>query len=283
MAEEGTTLETGTASEGQVAEGSGDAQATPGAPGAGDGESSEGAAGITTQGTQASAEETFFDPASVPEDLKPAYKNMQRAFGRKMESIKAGREKIEAFDAFNSDPIGSLQKLATQYGFNLTRGEAQQIANQQAGNTNWEPQSWDEVLTKAEERAYARLQREQQPIQGELQRLRKSNLETYLDSNAPDWREYEDSMMDNLREHPTLVNNPMKLYRLSVPPETIEGRAMQKALKKLEDKAQSVKTGGSSTTTRQASEGLPDKELTFDEAVQAAKKKLAADGMKPPG
>ena len=54
-------------------------------------------------------EPTFFDPNSIPEELKPAYKQMQAAFTKKMQGISGDKQKIEAYNAFMSDPIGQMQ------------------------------------------------------------------------------------------------------------------------------------------------------------------------------
>jgi len=46
-----------------------------------------------------SQEETFFDPNAVPEELKPAYKQMQAAFTRKTQEIAQARKELEAIKA----------------------------------------------------------------------------------------------------------------------------------------------------------------------------------------
>lgn len=241
----------------------------------------------TPQGTQAT-EDTFFDPRDIEgkPELQAAYKQMQRNYAQKMEGIKAHRQKIEAYDAFAADPVSQLQTMARQYGYNLTRGEAAQQLNQQQTNQNgndWEPKSWDEVIQKAEERAYRRLRSEQEPLYNEVKNLRKSNLETYLDSNAPDWRTYEDEMMTTLQTHPTLVNNPMALYKLAVPDNVLQSRATQQALKKMQEKGKSAAVSGASTTTKKSGPKIPEKSVTFDEAVKIAEAQLAEQGIRRPG
>jgi len=285
MTEEGTATETGTG-EGQATEGIGEGQTTQGATGAGEGQSEAGALeGTAQQGTQNQAtEETFFDPQSIQDkpELMAAYKGMQRAFAKKMEGVKGSRQKIEAYDAFAADPVTQIQAMAKRMGYQITRADATQVANVATGQgETWEPKSWDEVLTKAEERAYQRLRNENQPMMDEVQGLRKTNLERFLDDNAPDWRQYEDDMMTTLKSHPSLVNDPLSLYRISVPPEVLESRATQAALKKMKEKGQSAQISGASTTTKETGTGLPNKSLTFDEAVKAAQKELAEKGIRP--
>lgn len=240
----------------------------------------------TQQGTQQAAEETFFDPRDLEgkPELQAAYKQMQGAFSKKMEDVKANRQKIEAYDAFAADPISQLQTMARQYGYSLTRAEAaQQLEQQQGISQDWEPKSWNEVIQKAEERAYERLKSEQGPLYDEVKNLRKSNLETYLDNNAPDWRTYEDDMMETLKTHPTLVNNPMALYKLAVPDNVLQSRATQQALKKMQEKGKSAATSGASTTTKKSGSKMPEKPVTFDEAVKIAEAQLAEQGIRKPG
>lgn len=257
----------------------------------GEGQSSAGQPEGATQqdaGSQKPTEDTFFDPQSIQDkpELLAAYKEMQRNYSKKMESIKNARQKIEAYDAFAADPVTQLQNMARQYGYSLSRAEAADRLNQQNGNQSqdlqgWEPKSWDEVIQRAEERAYDRIMQEQQPLLQEVQNLRKSNLEVFLDNNAPDWRTYEDEMMTTLREHPSLVNNPLALYKLAVPDDVLQSRATQRALKKMQDKGASASVKGASTTTKRAAT-MPDKPVSFDEAVKIAERELAEQGIRKP-
>jgi hypothetical protein len=283
MAEEGTTTtETGGDTGGQSGAESGSQTITTETKGT-EGQSG-GEKGTTVKGTQ--EETTFFDPKDLDPSLVPAYKNMQKAFTQRMQEAAKHKHKVEAYDSFERDPVGTMQAMAQRMGFQLTRAEAaQQLRDQQQGQNQqpWEPKSWDEVLNRAKDMAKRELFQEMGPMVNEVKNLRKSALEAFLDSNAPDWREHEDSMMQNLKAHPTLVNDPIKLYRLSVPPEVLEGRATQKALKKMEEKVKGAQIGGGSSTTRKAPLGLPDKSLSFDEAVKFAKAKLAEDGIREPG
>lgn len=237
----------------------------------------------TPQGTgAASGEDTFFDPKDLDTALQPAYKNMQKAFSKKMEAIKASREKIEAYDNFSKDPIGQMQAMAQRMGYKLSRAEAAAAVNE-ASNGNgaesgkWEPQTWEEVMSKAKEEVL----RELSPMFSELQNIKKSNLEKILDDSAPDWREHEDEMVSLLKDHPSLAKDPVKLYRLALPPEVLETRATQAALKKLQAKADSSRVGGTSTT-KPAAQSFPDKPVSFNEAVQIAKQQLAEKGMRAP-
>lgn len=243
------------------------------------GKSSATAQTTAPQGTDAaSGEDTFFDPKELDPSLMPAYKNMQRSYGKKMEEIKAQRQKVEAYDAFSKDPIGQIQAMASRLGYKLTRADAAAVADAatQSGE-QWAPQTWGEVMARAKEEVL----REISPMLTEIQTLKKSNIEKMLDDAAPDWREHEDEMVKLLGEHPTLAKDPVKLYRMALPPELLETRATQAALKKLQSKADAAKVGGTSTTKSPATV-VPDKAVSFNEAVEIAKRQLAEKGLRPP-
>lgn len=236
------------------------------------------AAGTGTSETAPQTEDTFFDPREVPDDLQPAYKQMQAAFTKKMQAIAENRQKVEAYDAFQQDPIGQIQRLAQQYGYTMTRAEAAQVQQeQQSQNQNWEPQSWDDVLSRAEERAYNRIRQELQPMFSEVQQMKKTSIEHQLAEIDPTWQQYEDKMTANLKQHPTLAQDPAMLYRLSVPQDVLESRAVQKALKKMEAKGQSAQVAGGSTTTKQPKIKEPTGG-SFQDAVKYAESVIKEHG-----
>src|SRR5574340_1187189 len=76
--------------------------------------------GSASGAPQSAAEPTFFDPSAIAEELKPAYKQMQAAFTKKMQALSGERQKIEAYNQFMADPIGQMQQVAKQYGYSLT-------------------------------------------------------------------------------------------------------------------------------------------------------------------
>ena len=115
---------------------------------------------------------------------------------------------------------------------------------------------------------------------GEMRDMKRRNIEQYLDTNHSDWRTYEDQMMENLQAHPTFVNDPDLLYRVSVPSDVLEARANQRALDKIQGTT-SNRTQGQSTTTQQST-GKPKKAMTFNEAVEHAKGELKRQGIAPP-
>ena len=233
----------------------------------------DGGSGSTVQATASgpvtSAEESFFDPSSViGTPLEQAYKQMQGAWTKKLQGVKQHQSKIDAFDSFQRDPVNTMQQLAKQYGYQLVQPGAD-------SPKDFNPQSWDDVMAQAKKEVLKDLQ----PVFGELRDLKKQNVEGYLDNNHPDWRTYEDNMMETLQKHPSLVKDPDALYRASVPSEVWEARATQKAMQKLKTAGQNSQISGGTTTTRPTQQE-PTGPLSFNQAVEVAKKRLASKGIR---
>lgn len=231
------------------------------------------------------AEDTFFDPTSLPEELTPAYKQMQAAYTKKMQAIAQDRQKIQAYDAFSQNPVAEIQRLATMYGIQIGQQGQQPTAQQQ--ETEWQPQSWQEVEQRISEAAFERakseLAKEYAPMVSQVKEMRQADIERQLYEIDPTWQNYEDQMAANLQEHPTLASDPAKLYRLSVPQSVLESRATQKALQRMEDKGRAAQVGSGSKTPKKPGTGVPDGPMSFDDAVNFAKKKLAEEGIVRPG
>lgn len=235
------------------------------------------------QATGTQAEDTFFDPSKLPEELKATYKQMQAAYTKKTMALAAQRPKIEAYDQFMRDPVASLQQMATQYGFSLTKGEARAMLNQQEQTPakkqqqqtpqDWQPQSWQEVVDRIRQEALESVRAEFQPLVNQVQKVHARNIEAQLSKIDPQWKLYEDEMRSNLSRHPTLVEDVAMLYRLSVPEEVYTSRAVQAAIRKMEEKGQAAKMGGK-TETSKATPALR-KAKTFEEAYEIAKEQLA--------
>lgn len=256
--------------DGQVSEGTHGTETTEAAP---EGTEGQPDAGTTDTGTQ---DETFFDPNTVPNELLPAYKNMQRAFSKKMEGIAANRQKVEAYDAFTADPVNQMQRYAAQYGYKLTRAQAEAELEKQDGQ--WEPQSWDDVMQRATSLAEQKLLERFGPVLQEVQQIKKTSIERELSEIDPTWQQYEDEMKTLMQKHPSLASDASLLYKMAVPEEVLQSRATQQALAKLEAKGQSARVSGGSTTNKQPSIE-PEGPISFDQAVKLAKKKLAEEGI----
>lgn len=231
-------------------------------------------------------EETFFDPNEVPEALKPAYKHMQAAFTKKMQALSNLRQKAEFADKVFADPIGAMQKLAAQFGYSLSRADAAKAAGSNAGQDeigpDWQPQTWQEVLQKAEERAAAKIIAQLRPMLGEISNIKRANIEKQLAEIDPAWQQYEDAMIENLRRFPQMADDPALLYRVSVPPEVIEARATKKALQKFENKARATVSAVGSTSKITGGQEPDKKFSSVFEAAEWARRKMEEEGFAGP-
>jgi len=295
MADELSTTGTESQVQGQVDSGPGDfsARTTEPAPEAGAGQPEGSQTQQTTPPASADsgpaegqAEDSFFDPKDIQDkpELMAAYKQMQGAFSKKMAGLAQDRRKIEAYDAFNADPISTMQQFAQRLGYQLTPAQAAQAAQamEQQQQAEWEPESWNDVMAKATQQAKAEIFRDLQPFIGHIQQVQKSQIESHLDEAAPDWRQYETEMSALLKQHPSLAKDPVALYRLAVPPEVLESRATQQALKRLQAKTDAARISGASQTSKKPGLGPePGKSLSFAESVAFAKQRLAEQGIKP--
>lgn len=232
---------------------------------------SGGQAQTTGNGSDATAHESFFDPRAIEgkPELQSAYKQMQGEFTKRMQKFREHQSKLDNYSRFEKDPVGTMQTVAAQLGYQLVqRGQEQP--------KDWNPQSWDDVMAEAEKRVMDKMK----PVFGELKDLKKQNIEQYLDSKYTDWRTFEDAMMETLREHPSLVKDPDKLYRLAVPANVLEARAAQAAMAKIKGATEHAQVSGGATSKQTTSE--PTGKLSFDQAVAVAKKRLASQGLRAP-
>lgn len=226
----------------------------------------------TTASGPDGAVESFFDPESIrgKPELEAAYKQMQASYTKKSQEFARNRDKVSQYDQFMSDPVGTMRQLAQQMGYQLVQG------SQEPGDTQ-DFQTWDDVMAAAEKKVMKRLE----PVLGEIQQMKRSTIEQRLDTQYPDWRQYEDDMMQLLQQHPTLVQDVDRLYRMAVPPEVLEARALKAAQRKLQGTKDASNVQGSSKTTKSVTQSTRAK--NFDEAVELAKARLAEQGLRPPG
>jgi len=218
-----------------------------------------------------------FDPKTLPPELQPGYKQMHAAFTKRMQSISQDRDLVDQAKRFMADPITGMQQMARQYGYTLTRAEAAAVATQ-GTPAQWDPASgqdppdWNTLASALEARAEQRLMQKFGPIIENVQKLQAKQIEAQLDDIDPQWRTYEDSMRDTLREHPTLVKDVQKLYMLSVPRDVMESRATRAAMDRLSKSTQSARVSG--TSTARGTSTAPREVKTFADAVEAAKEQL---------
>jgi len=226
----------------------------------------------TQSGPATTAEESFFDPRSIQgkPELEQAYKQMQGEFTKRMQGIRSSQQKLEQYAAFERDPVGTIKALSQQYGLQVLQGQEQQ-------SKDFNPQSWDDVEQHFREKFR---KEELTPLTREVRDLKRQNIEQQLDTKFPDWRTYEMAMMDVLKVHPTLVNDPDTLYRMAVPSQVLEARATKAAMEKLKAVTESSNVSGGATPKQTTSE--PTGKLTFNQAVEIARKRVNARGLSAP-
>ena len=227
----------------------------------------------TSTGSDGMAEESFFDPKDIAgTPLEIAYKQMQGAFTKRMQEAKSNQHMVDAYRSFEADPQGTIRQLAQQYGYQLVQ------PGQNQEETDWNPQTWDDVMARAREEA----RKEFQPLMKEVQNVKQANMETYLDNNHSDWRTYEDQMISILKDHPTMAKNPDLLYDMALPMEVKQARARKEAMAKINGQAEASQVSGTSTTTKKPSQ-TPEGIKSLDDAVAYAKQQLASKGIRSPG
>jgi len=218
----------------------------------------------TTQGS----EESFFDPSSLPPELEPAYKQMQGHFTKRMQSLKADKDKIDAYNAFQANPRETIKQLAGQYGLSLA--EATQVAAQE-----FEPQDWNDVTSHIQDKVVSTVLEKLGPVFNEIQGVKQNHIEQQLDATMPEWREYEDDMKDIMARHPTLADDPVALARMAIPEHVQQSKATQAALRKLEAKAKQAAATKGTEVTQGAESSKPPRGASFNDYVAWAKKQVA--------
>jgi len=183
---------------------------------------SSGTAATTTEGdgTQQQAavkDESFIDPADLPDEIKPHWSRMHRAYTKKLEEIKGIREKADTVDRFYSDPkfaSETVEAWAKQNGYSLTKGQIQQVANQMQ-QTMGAPQQLVEAIRSrlspamqwmaedmanaqwaAQETIQAPIKQQQQKELVERLKSEYEEISTRLSETSPGWEEHEDEMLD---------------------------------------------------------------------------------------
>lgn len=243
----------------------------------------DGQSATSTQPTDSGAgkgtQETFlstFDPKDLDgkPELQAAYKQMLGDYTRKTQEIRSAKQKLDQYDELMRDPLSSAQKYLKEMGYHVVQGSPETT------DKPWEPKTWDDVQKLIRDEAEKIANQRTRPLQNEVKKLAQQSIEARLDSSHPDWRTYEDQMVSTLQEHPSLARDPDLLYRMSVPTEIQESRAMKKALEKLKKEGDSSSVSGA--TTRPASTSKrPEGKLSLDEAWQVARKELISQGQMP--
>lgn len=138
------------------------------------------------------AAETFLDPKSVPDELKPAFKRMQASFTRKMQAASGVLKQAEAFEQLVADPA-FRSWIETRKS-----GKPTSKVSEDEDDTDDE----DKPLTKRELKnllAQEKVQEEHKQQEVMLRAEAKAFKE-----NHPNWDIHKDEMDAVLSKNPTL-------------------------------------------------------------------------------
>ncbi len=260
---------------GQAA-GTGPEGATGAAPSASDGQSAT-PSQTTQKGSSTGSEESFFDVKSIENnpELMKAYKQMQGDYSKKMGEIRGIRNDADLYRQIMQDPQGAIRQYAQQFGMTVVDGKP--TAD---GDGEFNPKSWNEVVQHIKQEARDELTSEFAPVMDEVKNLKRQSIEQRLDSDFPDWRQYEGQMVDMLSKHPTLVSDPETLYEMSIPPKLRQQRAYEAAMAKIRGEQEASQVNGANRTTQDTG-NRPNGPLTIAEAAKLASAQLRAKGIKP--
>jgi hypothetical protein len=202
---------------------------------------------------------------------------MQAAWTKKNQGIKASQQKLDQYDQFMRDPIGSAQQVLSSLGYQVVQRDPAAKKDGNGKDQPWAPNSWDDVMAEAKRQVLGELK----PFFKEVDHVKQQSMEARLDRDYPDWRTYEDGMVGLLKSHPTLAHDPDTLYRMAVPSEVLEARATKAALAKLKNGSDNAQVSGQSATTRQVNQ-KPEGKLTLNQAYEAARASLEKQGVRRP-
>jgi len=214
------------------------------------------------------------DPERVKQ-LRSLEKMLQAQWTKKTQALAADRNKVDAYNAFmeqvERDPRGAIVALQQQLG--LSPQQATDVVEEARGEREYS--TWDEVFAAVRQdilpQVLEEVRREIAPAMKNVHKLTTQQVEAQFDSIDADWRMYEDNIMDTLNKYPQMVNDIPTLYRVSVPQEVSEQRAVKEALKRLEKQ---TKAAAPASPTQTRSKGSTIKVKSFDDAVKKSKMDL---------
>lgn len=162
----------------------------------------------------------LLDPATLPEELRPHWARMTRAYNQRLDRMRAREAEINDLeqrasivDQFNQNPFGTLQQLAGQYGYRLESSQGSGSGGQNSPSNVPDrvlqrtreafrnspdlaflaPQIAEAVWNVSQDMVAPMQQQQTQQQQQARQREHEEALEI-LDEVAPGWNDREDEM-----------------------------------------------------------------------------------------
>lgn len=256
--------------------------------------------------------ESFIDPSELPDEIKPHWKRMHRAYTKFREGAKELEDKAAQVDRFNTDPafrLQVLQEAARQHGYSLTA--AQQAAAAAAvapaasdppaelvraveaklsPELRWMAPAIASAQWAAHQMTFAPIKAESE---AERRRTRESEYARHaedLTETAPGWEEYEGDMdklltflQGNEMHHPKFGSKLGLLYNMV----TGNAAAVKTAVTRMSQAGKSRTTSGQvgRTTVSNIDERVrkaPTTREAFQEAAKWAEAELERQGIKVP-
>jgi hypothetical protein len=189
--------------------------------GAPTGDAPKGEAGTTTGEKAPPKEESFIDPSELPEELKPHWKRMHRAYTKVMQGHAQLKEKADLVDRFGSDPnfaLQTIQQAAQQMGYSLTKAQAAQVVESAATSVGggappelveavkarlnpelqWMAKSLADTQWVGMQMQMAPIQKEREQEKVTRRNAEFAELSEELGEQAPGWEEHKDDMEELL-------------------------------------------------------------------------------------
>lgn len=216
--------------------------------------------------------DSFYDPADLPEELKPLYEDMQGKFTEAMEGFDGDKEATDERIANLEQMIQNLQTAShKEEGSSSTSDDKVKIDLP-------EEYAWlEEPLSKFADALSSHMTGKVTTVQNGLAALTQSMFSTSLDSMWPEWRKPENMsrLTEAMKANPQLILKPGEVVK----------KFMKKssASKKVTVRRKVVKahsTGESASRATRSSE--PRKQAkNFDEGFDSAWNELEKKGQVP--
>ena len=259
-------------------------------------------------------EESFIDPASLPEELKPHWKRMHGQYTKFAQERKALREAQAMVERFNNDPTfayQTIQQRAAAMGYQLVQpgqnGQGQQPSPVTQGQGNGEiPEQFVQAIQaklppelhwmapSIAQATYGAVQAGLRPLQDQQQKEKVQQRDQMFDEQEakmtekyPGWEQHEGDMTklnswlqsDSL-SHPMYGSKLEMLYKMA----TDQAASVSEAAKRLNAAAKN-RTSSSQVTSHSApniNSRVRDRKLSNNDAWDAAAK-FAIDHVKGQG
>lgn len=237
------------------------------------------------------------------------YKKMQKAYTQKTQTLAAERKKLEnwqnVIDAFEADPVGTLRKIAPQYGLQFAEAAAKEAEETtQDPNAEVTAQMQTELrellgpeqealadgLTKIFDRALRSAtqsavkaeveplkQRDQERALEEITTTTETEMKAFGDKHK-DWKQHEPKMLEIGKkllpaEGMTTADYLETLYYLATKDQS-EAEQVNKVVERINKAASSAEPQESAVNTTRVTPARP-KRPTLEEAFEAAEKGIA--------